>query len=109
MFRFLKVQKPESIDIGEVDDFIADIDVIDIRDTNEFEQGHIEGSRNIPARKLLLEPMRYLKQELKSYIVCQNGVNSTRVAQILNKEGFKVGNVRHGMDAYHKDDVLLAE
>ncbi len=107
-FKFFKPRKTECIDIKELDS-ISDIDVIDIREQAEYEQGHIEGSRNIPIRKLLLEPMRYLNQSGKSFIICQNGENSTRVVQILNKEGFDVGSVSQGMDAYGKENLALAD
>lgn len=62
--------------------------LIDVREANEFENGHILGARNIP-----LSQLRIRKKEIRTdqpvYLYCQNGLRTGRAAQILRKHGCK--------------------
>lgn len=62
------------------------VQLIDVRDPNEFEAGHILGARNVP-----LTQFRMRKQEIRKdkpvYLYCQNGTRSTRAAALLKKHG----------------------
>ncbi|MDF4189654.1 rhodanese-like domain-containing protein [Ligilactobacillus salivarius] len=60
--------------------------LIDVREPNEFEGGHILGARNIP-----LSQLKQRKNEIRTdkpvYLYCQNSVRSGRAAQTLRKNG----------------------
>jgi len=60
--------------------------LIDVREPNEFDNGHILGARNIP-----LSQLKFRKAEVRKdkpvYLYCQNGVRATRAAAILKKHG----------------------
>jgi rhodanese-related sulfurtransferase len=60
--------------------------LIDIREKNEYDGGHILGARNLP-----LTQMKYRISELRSdqpiYLYCQSGARVTRAAMILKKHG----------------------
>jgi rhodanese-related sulfurtransferase len=62
--------------------------LIDVREPNEFEGGHILGARNIP-----LSQMRMRHKEIRPdkpvYLYCQNGIRSGRAAALLRKKGSK--------------------
>lgn len=62
------------------------VQLIDVREPNEFENGHILGARNVP-----LTQFKMRKQEIRKdkpvYLYCQNGTRSTRAATILRKYG----------------------
>lgn len=62
------------------------VQLIDVREPNEFENGHILGARNVP-----LTQFKMRKQEIRKdkpvYLYCQNGTRSTRAAAILKKYG----------------------
>lgn len=62
--------------------------LIDVREPNEFEAGHILGARNIP-----LTQLKTRKQELRTdkpvYLYCQSGLRSGRAAQMLYRKGYK--------------------
>nr|WGD68820.1 rhodanese-like domain-containing protein [Bacillus subtilis] len=60
--------------------------LIDVREPNEFEGGHILGARNIP-----LSQLKQRKNEIRPdkpvYLYCQNSVRGGRAAQTLRKNG----------------------
>ncbi|MBW8279357.1 MULTISPECIES: rhodanese-like domain-containing protein [Bacillus] len=70
--------------------------LIDVREPNEFESGHILGARNIP-----LSQLKQRKSEIRPdkpvYLYCQNNVRSGRAAQTLRKHGCKdIYNLKGG-------------
>ncbi len=70
--------------------------LIDVREPNEFEGGHILGARNIP-----LSQMKQRKNEIRPdkpvYLYCQNHLRSGKAAQILRKNGCReIYNLKGG-------------
>lgn len=71
--------------------------VVDIRDTAEFEQGHILNAINIPEKEFAER-----KQELEKYrkrpvvVYCQNGAASSRVVRLLKMDSFPDINALKG-------------
>lgn len=62
--------------------------LIDVREPNEFEGGHILGARNIPMSQLKMR-MTELRPDKPVYLYCQSGMRSARAAQFLHKKGYK--------------------
>ncbi len=62
--------------------------LIDVREPNEFEAGHILGARNIPLSQLKMR-LQEIRPDKPVYLYCQNGIRSGRAAQILNRKGYK--------------------
>jgi rhodanese-related sulfurtransferase len=62
--------------------------LIDVREPNEFEAGHILGSRNIPMSQLKMR-MKEIRPDLPVYLYCQSGMRSGRAAQFLYRRGYK--------------------
>lgn len=62
--------------------------LIDVREPNEFEGGHILGARNIPMSQLKTR-MKEIRPDKPVYLYCQSGMRSGRAAQILYKKGYK--------------------
>ncbi|RIW31085.1 rhodanese-like domain-containing protein [Bacillus salacetis] len=62
--------------------------LIDVREPNEFDAGHILGARNIP-----LSQMKQRQQEIRNdkpvYLYCQSGMRSGRAAQMLRRKGYR--------------------
>ncbi len=81
--------------------------VVDVRDPNEYAEGHIEGSRNIQFAKLAeraaeLEPYK----ETPLIVTCQSGTRSLAAGKKLTALGFKaVYEMKGGMFAW-KDSGL---
>ncbi|MBM7650454.1 rhodanese-related sulfurtransferase [Bacillus ectoiniformans] len=66
--------------------------LIDVREPNEFEGGHILGARNIPLTQLK-NRSKEIRQDKPVYLYCQSGMRSGRAAQTLYKKGYR--------DIYH--------
>ncbi|MEH7009843.1 rhodanese-like domain-containing protein [Neobacillus niacini] len=62
--------------------------LIDVREPNEFEAGHILGARNIPMSQIKMR-MKELRPDLPVYLYDQSGMRSARAAQFLHRKGYK--------------------
>ncbi|MCH1626605.1 rhodanese-like domain-containing protein [Ferdinandcohnia quinoae] len=62
--------------------------LIDIREPNEFDGGHILGARNIPLSQFKMR-MKEIRPDQPVYLYCQNALRSGRAAQMLRKKGYK--------------------
>jgi rhodanese-related sulfurtransferase len=66
--------------------------LIDVREPNEFDNGHILGARNIPMTQMKMR-LQEIRPDKPVYLYCQSGMRSGRTAQLLYKKGYK--------DLYH--------
>jgi rhodanese-related sulfurtransferase len=82
--------------------------VIDVRELDEFNKGHIEGAVNLPLSKI--------KEQISSFdayknnqvlIVCQDGTRSATTGKIITKAGHKdVFVITGGMQSWQEDYKL---
>lgn len=79
---------------------MGNIHLIDVRENDDFKEGHIPTSRNIPMDILLKEPEKYINKTDEYYIVCQAGVKSEKTCKELWSKGYKVINIKDGTDSY---------
>ncbi|MER3412878.1 MAG: MBL fold metallo-hydrolase [Armatimonadota bacterium] len=76
----------------------ADI-VLDVRNRNEYEAGHLEGATNIPLGRLP-ERLSELPQEGSIVVYCQTGGRASIATSLLMKAGFSsVVNLEGGYNA----------
>ena len=76
------------------------INLIDIRSNQNYNNNHIDGAINIPYEKLLIEPNKYLDINQKYFIYCQKGITSRKLCQILQSKGYKVVNINGGYEEW---------
>jgi len=62
--------------------------LIDVREPNEFEKGHILGARNIPVTQLK-QRLVELRKDKPIYLYCAGESRSARAAEMLYKKGYK--------------------
>jgi len=78
------------------------LNLIDVREVDEVEAGHIPGITHIP-----LGLIEFRTQELdknKQYImVCRSGGRSGRATEFLQSQGYDVTNMTGGMLAWEGD------
>ena len=85
-------------------DFLAkyqagEIQVLDVREQEEYDALHLDGVRLLPLSELA---DRYQELELDQpyYVICKSGRRSARACQFLEEQGYDVTNVQGGMDAF---------
>lgn len=70
--------------------------LIDVREVEEVEAGHIPGIMNIPL-SVLETRMPELDKDEKYIVVCRSGNRSGMATQLLESHGFDVTNMVGGM------------
>lgn len=79
---------------------LSNVNVIDVRGVEKFNNSHIPGSINVSSDKLLLNPYNYINKDTKYYLYCQHGLTSRNVCNILSKLGFNVVNIDGGFEEW---------
>ncbi|HLT00447.1 MAG TPA: rhodanese-like domain-containing protein [Acholeplasma sp.] len=79
-----------------------DLNIIDVREIDELEEGHIKGVIHMPISKFAANIKKINKDEMY-YVICRTGNRSGEVCQVLSKIGYKVTNVLGGMSTYQGD------
>lgn len=74
----------------------AALKLIDVREVEEVEAGHIPGIINIPLSVLETRMLELDKSE-KYIVVCRSGNRSGMATQLLESHGFDVTNMVGGM------------
>lgn len=79
-----------------------DITLIDVREVDEYDGGHIEGAVNAPLSTLNETELPYAKDE-PIYIICRSGSRSAQAARLLNDRGYtEIYDVTGGMIAWEQ-------
>ncbi|STO08850.1 rhodanese-like domain-containing protein [Exiguobacterium aurantiacum] len=79
-----------------------DITLIDVREVEEYEGGHIEGAVNAPLSTLNETELPYAKDD-PIYIICRSGNRSAQAARLLNDRGYtEIYDVTGGMIAWEQ-------
>lgn len=70
--------------------------LVDVREPNEYQIGHIVDAVNIPL-SLINSRIKELPKDKEIYLYCQSGMRSKRAAGLLLKNGFsKVSHLQGG-------------
>jgi rhodanese-related sulfurtransferase len=75
--------------------------VLDVRQPEEFHQGHIPGAKLMPLNKLRSR-MNELPKGREIVCVCASGSRSISGAKVLAKAGYKASNLQGGMHAWRR-------
>jgi len=98
---------PDEVTVHEmrkaVETEMLDVQVIDVRDPDEYEICHVEGVPQIPLGEL---PQRFTELDPNKiyYLHCKSGVRSMKAVQFLREQGFKhVKSVKGGILAWAEE------
>lgn len=85
--------------------------VIDLRDRDEFDAGHITDARNVPAAELESQAESLKKWKSKPVIAyCDSGLKAAGGVRTLHRLGFtEVFNLEGGLNAWVKENLPLAK
>lgn len=94
-------KKYENVTSQQVQGWIKDPNytIIDVRESYEYERGHIPGAKLIPLGQI---PKRIneIDKNKNIVVVCASGGRSSKAAGYLGNEGYKVSNMMGGMMAW---------
>lgn len=77
----------------------ADALLVDVRDPDEFEEGHINGAINIPLHELRSR-LGELPRDRELWVYCRVGQRGYYATRLLAQHGFRVKNLPGGMLTY---------
>lgn len=94
----------KTVDIDEVQQLQDDgAIVVDVREEDEFSQGHIIDAINVPLSGLRENEWSELDEDETYVIICQSGNRSIEASDILIEENFDIVNVSEGMSSWTGD------
>lgn len=90
-----------TVDIDEVQQLQNDgLIILDVREIDEFEEGHIMGAISLPLSKLKEGNRDGLDKDQSYVVICRSGSRSKEASTILTKDSFDVINVSEGMSSW---------
>jgi len=94
-------EKYETIDLDHIESKVEEgYVVVDVREVDEFNGGHIIGAINHPLTALKNSDFTHLNPDQDYIIICQSGNRSKEASEILVGEGYHVLNVSEGMSTW---------
>ncbi|MGQ1798353.1 rhodanese-like domain-containing protein [Kocuria oceani] len=89
----------DNLPSASVEEIPEDARILDVREDDEWEAGHIAGAQHIPLGQL---PERYgeVPADEDVYVICRSGGRSLRATAYLQQYGFDPVNVLGGMGAW---------
>ena len=94
------------VELKQLLDAAADVQVVDVREAFERDTGYIPGSRNIPYRLLRKIGCGALDRSKPVLTVCESGPRAAIAASLLAREGFDARAVSPGGVATFDGDVV---
>ncbi|OMD34734.1 rhodanese-like domain-containing protein [Paenibacillus odorifer] len=82
------------------------LSILDVRELDEWEEGHVAGAKHIPLGELNLR-LNELDPARETIVICRSGNRSGMACELLNAKGFKVINMTGGLLAW--TDKLVRE
>jgi rhodanese-related sulfurtransferase len=85
--------------------------LVDVRNANQYKDGHIAGARNIPGDQIADGTKALDKLSGKSLIMCcENGATGGAAARTLARAGFKnVFSLRGGLAAWRQENLPVVK
>ena len=99
----LPVQQLEQMPVERLHSLRHELNILDVRDQDEWEEGHIRGARHIPYY-FIEQHIKELDDSRPLGVLCASGQRSSLACSILQRHGFtQLFNVEGGMDAWAKE------
>ena len=88
----------------------GNVDILDVRNDEEWHEGHISNSIHVMAGQLLDNLSSVPKDADQLAVVCGSGYRSTIASSILEREGFEnLVNVAGGIGAWKRSGLPLTQ
>lgn len=90
----------KEVTIDELEQAIAQgAHVVDVREADEFENGHVPNAHQIPLNTVP-DRMGEIPQAETVWLICQGGVRSMKAADYLEAQGYDVVSVAGGTGSW---------
>ena len=91
--------RPFDVPTVSIDEIPAEAVLLDVREADEWEAGHVEGAVHVPMNEI---PGRTgeLSADVNIVVVCKVGSRSAQVAAWLNHQGYCAYNLAGGLMAW---------
>ena len=76
------------------------VQIVDVREVDEYRDGHIEGSTLIPLG-VLPHRVDELQRDVPVVVVCRSGNRSAQACELLTQRGFQAVSLRGGLSSWH--------
>lgn len=98
---------PDEVTVQDMKQALEDpthaIEVIDVREEEEYQLARVEGARLLPLSQLA-ERYQELDPEQSYYLHCKAGVRSMKALEFLRQQGFgNLKSVRGGIQAWSSE------
>lgn len=91
----------ETIELDDITNYVDEgYTVVDVREIDEYESGHIPNALNAPLSDLENDTFTALETNEKYIIICQSGNRSITASNILLEAGYDIVNVSEGMSTW---------
>ncbi|GAA4707523.1 rhodanese-like domain-containing protein [Brevibacillus fulvus] len=74
--------------------------ILDVREQEEWESGHIPNAKHIPLNELP-ERLQELDRQTETVVVCRSGGRSSKACEFLAAQGYNVTNMNGGMNKWY--------
>ncbi|RAP75450.1 rhodanese-like domain-containing protein [Paenibacillus montanisoli] len=78
------------------------VNILDVREHDEWESGHIPGATHIPLGQIN-RALNVLDPKQETVVVCRSGKRSGRACEYLSSLGYNVVNMPGGMSEWSGD------
>ncbi|MCE4956794.1 rhodanese-like domain-containing protein [Macrococcus caseolyticus] len=85
----------------------TDAVILDVRERDEYQSGHIPVAKNMPLSELEMQ-IDALNQDHEYIIICKKGGRASRAGEYLDHLGYNVTVAESGMDDW-KGDIKIDE
>ena len=99
------------VSLDEVRGRPSDAVVLDVREPEEFANGHVPGAVNLPQADLATR-LDEVPRDRPVFVICQGGFRSLRAAQFLRQQGISdVASVKGGTEAWRAagGEIIIGE
>jgi glyoxylase-like metal-dependent hydrolase (beta-lactamase superfamily II)/rhodanese-related sulfurtransferase len=98
----------QEVDHNKLDALPPEAVLLDVREPQEYAEGHVPGARNLPQADLATR-LNEVPRDRPIYVICQGGFRSLRAAQFLSQMGFTdIASVKGGTEAWRAAKTALA-
>ncbi len=88
-----------SVTVHDVPEDLRDAVLLDVREDDEWQAGHVDGALHIPLGDLMARSGE-VPSDAEVVVTCRGGGRSSRAVAWLNENGFDAVNLSGGMGAW---------